>query len=149
MLMLIVKLLLTNESIWFVTDGRVTWQEQLSFLNTKDRASGMFTSLADSIGRSKGMLGINFEDFNSPNKILSPSFIVRDAWSYSSMKTVSPFLCVSCGRQYRRQKALIAHVKYECGKAPQFQCPYCSRRFTQNSSLRAHVRRKHPSFWND
>lgn len=134
--------------VCFYSDGSERWQEQLSFLNTKDCTSGMFTSLADNIGWSKGTLGINFEHFNSPTKLLSPSVIVRGAWSYSSMKTLGPFPCVSCGRQYRRRKALMAHVKYECGKTPQFQCSYCSRRFTQNSSLRAHVRRKHPSFWN-
>lgn len=121
----------------------------MSFLNTKDHTSGMFTSLADNIGWSKGTLGINFELSNSPAKLLSPSVSVRDAWHYSSMKTLGPFLCVSCGRNYRRRKALMAHMKYECGKAPQFQCPYCSCRFTQNSSLRVHVRRKHPSFWNN
>jgi DNA-directed RNA polymerase subunit RPC12/RpoP len=136
-------------SVWFVTDGNIRWQEQFTFLNTKDCTSGMFTSLHDNIGWPKGTLGINFEHFNSSTELMLPSVSVRDPWNYSSTKTLGSFPCVSCGRQYRRRKALMAHVKYECGKAPQFQCPYCSHRFTQNSSLRAHVRRKHPSFWND
>lgn len=134
-------------SILLVTGESRRWQHQVSLIDTKDWASRMSASLHGNIGRSQGSVEINFEHFNSATRFLLSSGSVSDAWSYCNTKTLGSFPCVSCGRQYRRRKALMAHVKYECGKAPQFQCPYCSHRFTQNSSLRVHLRRKHPSFW--
>jgi DNA-directed RNA polymerase subunit RPC12/RpoP len=138
----------TNQlSVWFVTDESRRWQDQLSLLDTKDLSSRMSVALHDSSSRSQRSIEINCEHFNSATRFLLSSGSVSDVWNYASTKTLGSFPCVSCGRQYRRRKALMAHVKYECGKAPQFQCPYCSHRFTQNSSLRVHLRRKHPSFW--
>ena len=140
----------TNQlSVCLVTGRSLRLRDQLSFLNTRDHSSRMPESHCGGIKLSQGSPGINLDHFNSATRYLLSSDSVSDVWSYSNTKTVGSFPCVTCGRQYRRLKALMAHVKYECGKAPQFQCPYCYHRFTQNSSLRAHIRRKHPSFWND
>lgn len=135
-------------SVCLVTDGSVRWQDQPSFLKTRDHSSRMPASHCSGIRTSHRSPGITFEHFNSTTGYLLSSDSVPDSWSCSNTKTVGSFPCITCGRQYRRLKALMAHIKYECGKAPQFQCPCCYHRFTQNSSLRAHIRRKHPSFWN-
>jgi hypothetical protein len=140
----------TNQlSVCLVTGRTVRCQDRLPFLNTRGHSSGMPASNCGDTRTSQGSQEINFECFNFATRYLFSSDSVPDAWSCSNTKTVGSFPCITCGRQYRRLKALMAHVKYECGKAPQFQCSYCYHRFTQNSSLRAHIRRKHPSFWND
>lgn len=39
----------------------------------------------------------------------------------------------NCGRSYKRvcrKHSLQRHLKYECGKPPQFQCVVCFKRFT-------------------
>ncbi|PSN32902.1 hypothetical protein C0J52_13322 [Blattella germanica] len=35
------------------------------------------------------------------------------------------FKCIKCDKVYTCKGNLTRHIKFECGKAPQFQCPYC------------------------
>ncbi|XP_069702164.1 longitudinals lacking protein, isoforms H/M/V-like isoform X18 [Periplaneta americana] len=124
-------------------DGSRGWEDQFSFNDIK-AFSSRTSSLQDNADRSQREIEINVEHLNSASKLLFSSNSVTDTLNYCS--SLESFLCVSCGRQYRRRKALTAHIKYECGKAPQFQCPYCPHKFTQNSSLRVHMKRKHTAF---
>ena len=55
----------------------------------------------------------------------------------------SEFTCPNCGRNYKHQKSLKAHLNYECGKEPQFACPVCPKRMKQRSSLYQHARIQH------
>jgi len=52
-----------------------------------------------------------------------------------------PYVCdkPGCGRGYKYKSGLFRHVKYECGKEPQFQCIVCHKRFTQQQSLKSHM----------
>lgn len=52
-----------------------------------------------------------------------------------------PYVCdrPGCGRGYKYKSGLFRHVKYECGKEPQFQCVVCQKRFTQQQSLKSHM----------
>nr|CAD7403789.1 unnamed protein product [Timema cristinae] len=52
------------------------------------------------------------------------------------------FPCSNCGKVYRYQRNMSYHMKFECGKEPQFQCPLCSLRMKQRRNLRRH---DHPS----
>ncbi|XP_049769251.1 longitudinals lacking protein, isoforms N/O/W/X/Y-like isoform X2 [Schistocerca cancellata] len=49
------------------------------------------------------------------------------------------FKCQSCNRSYRHHRDLVRHLKYECGKEPQFQCPHCLVRFTHKHTLKVHM----------
>ncbi|KAF6203301.1 hypothetical protein GE061_003719 [Apolygus lucorum] len=51
----------------------------------------------------------------------------------------SAHLCLRCLRQYKYKHALVRHVKFECGREPQFQCKVCLRKFKRSESLKLHV----------
>jgi uncharacterized C2H2 Zn-finger protein len=53
------------------------------------------------------------------------------------------FLCPKCCKVYRWKKSLLLHVRYECGKEPQFRCPYCPHRAKLKGNLLRHMKRKH------
>lgn len=45
----------------------------------------------------------------------------------------------NCGKTYMHKGSVNFHLKYECGKEPQFQCQVCEKRFTQRGSLKSHL----------
>lgn len=51
--------------------------------------------------------------------------------------------CPRCGRRYKLKSSLRNHIKWECGKEPQFQCPFCSYRAKQKMHVVRHVERMH------
>ncbi|XP_069702157.1 longitudinals lacking protein, isoforms H/M/V-like isoform X12 [Periplaneta americana] len=51
--------------------------------------------------------------------------------------------CSQCGKGYSNNGNLMRHLKFECGKEPQFQCPHCSLRTRHKSSLLSHMYCKH------
>ena len=53
--------------------------------------------------------------------------------------------CRGCGKVYSQRASLYRHLKYECGKEPQFHCPFCPHRAKQKSSLTTHIRMLHTS----
>ncbi|KAF2895315.1 hypothetical protein ILUMI_10858 [Ignelater luminosus] len=46
--------------------------------------------------------------------------------------------CRKCGKAYKLKSSLTNHVKYDCGKSPQFQCQHCTgeRRYIVNEEGR-------------
>ncbi|KAL1129439.1 hypothetical protein AAG570_013965 [Ranatra chinensis] len=53
------------------------------------------------------------------------------------------FVCLQCGRTYSYSQGLHRHLRYECGKEPQFQCPHCPHRSKQKESLNKHINEVH------
>jgi uncharacterized C2H2 Zn-finger protein len=53
------------------------------------------------------------------------------------------FQCTQCGKVYMSKGNLTRHLKFECGKEPQFQCPHCPLRTKHKSSLLTHIYCKH------
>lgn len=51
--------------------------------------------------------------------------------------------CDVCLKAYRYSNGLRRHLKYECGKEPQFQCPHCPYKAKQKVHLKSHVALKH------
>ncbi|XP_071449189.1 longitudinals lacking protein, isoforms A/B/D/L isoform X4 [Hetaerina americana] len=51
--------------------------------------------------------------------------------------------CGVCGKAYQRKDSLQRHVRWECGKEPQFQCPYCPQRSKHRIHVVRHIRRVH------
>ncbi|XP_060535629.1 zinc finger protein 2-like [Cylas formicarius] len=45
------------------------------------------------------------------------------------------FHCLGCSRSYKHEASLRKHMKYECGKPPQFACHICRRKFTQKDEF--------------
>lgn len=54
-----------------------------------------------------------------------------------------PEKCMDCGRGYQLRTSLLNHLKYECGKDPQFKCPQCDYRSKLKGNIKGHVKRKH------
>lgn len=46
-----------------------------------------------------------------------------------------------CGRKYKYRGGLMAHLRLECGKDPQFECDLCSKKFRHRSNLKTHYLR--------
>jgi len=44
-----------------------------------------------------------------------------------------------CGRKFKMQRSLGAHLKYECGLEPQFHCVVCNKRFKQQFTYKTHM----------
>ena len=58
--------------------------------------------------------------------------------------SLNTFHCIQCGKVYMSKGNLTRHLKFECGKEPQFQCPHCPIRTKHKSSLLTHIFCKHP-----
>jgi uncharacterized C2H2 Zn-finger protein len=54
-----------------------------------------------------------------------------------------PYKCPSCGKRYRYKKSLNKHVKWICGKEPQFRCNWCPRAFKQKYDYKTHMKMVH------
>lgn len=44
---------------------------------------------------------------------------------------------------YNYQTSLIRHIKFECGKSPQFPCPNCDYVAKHKHDLKKHVTKQH------
>ncbi|KAG8259265.1 hypothetical protein J6590_014734 [Homalodisca vitripennis] len=53
------------------------------------------------------------------------------------------YSCNTCGRSYKHYSAIYTHLRFECGKDPQFSCPHCPYRAKQKGNLRKHALLKH------
>ncbi|ENN73536.1 hypothetical protein YQE_09787, partial [Dendroctonus ponderosae] len=53
------------------------------------------------------------------------------------------FACKTCGRAYKRKSSLYNHMRWECGKEPQFKCSYCPYKGKQKIHFIMHVMAKH------
>ncbi|XP_049809532.1 zinc finger protein 2-like [Schistocerca nitens] len=53
------------------------------------------------------------------------------------------YRCHQCNRSYALKGSLARHLKFECGRDPQFECSFCHRRTKRKSSLVQHMFVKH------
>lgn len=51
---------------------------------------------------------------------------------------------LSCGKKFKYERNLVAHIKHECGKPPKFRCYYCNFRNHFKHVANQHSLRKHP-----
>lgn len=75
----------------------------------------------------------NLEQYRD-NYVVEPRSVLRN-----------PFKCDACGRSYRYHRSLSRHLKYECGKEPQFRCLLCPARYTHKHNLELHIGKTHSS----
>ncbi|KAG8259390.1 hypothetical protein J6590_014860 [Homalodisca vitripennis] len=62
------------------------------------------------------------------------------------ISNVGRHTCGKCGKEYTLKHNLVRHVRFECGKDPQFQCPQCPYKAKQKGTLKSHVLLKHKDF---
>lgn len=51
--------------------------------------------------------------------------------------------CEKCGKIYTAKASLSNHLRYECGKSPQFFCKLCSYKSHRKGNLERHVFTRH------
>ncbi|XP_069702165.1 longitudinals lacking protein, isoforms H/M/V-like isoform X19 [Periplaneta americana] len=49
------------------------------------------------------------------------------------------YKCPKCGRDYVHRRSLWQHMKFVCGKEPQFLCPYCPKKMNLKGNLKQHI----------
>lgn len=61
------------------------------------------------------------------------------------MRRIKNFYCPLCNRGYKYLRNMKSHMKYECGKEPQFACPVlgCLHRSKTKSNLKVHMIKMH------
>lgn len=55
----------------------------------------------------------------------------------------SSFVCKGCGKSYLHHSSVHKHIRFECGKEPQFKCTFCPHRSKLKSNLKKHLRNSH------
>lgn len=52
----------------------------------------------------------------------------------------SRFTCPnSCGKSYKNKRSIWSHLKFECGREPQFECFICLKKFKYKSNMAQHL----------
>ncbi|KAJ8924944.1 hypothetical protein NQ315_001107 [Exocentrus adspersus] len=73
--------------------------------------------------------------------------VVEDYDSYikklSAPQLLQKFQCLKCQKVYKHKHILKRHLKYECGKEPQFQCTICGHKNKRRYELSIHIKTKH------
>ncbi|KAF6202992.1 hypothetical protein GE061_003404 [Apolygus lucorum] len=80
------------------------------------------------------------QQFTCPHCSFTANKLVR---MKSHMYYSARFPCHQCPREYKNKSHLQRHLKYECGKPPQFHCPLCPYSAKLNFNLKSHLRVKH------
>lgn len=76
-----------------------------------------------------------FQHFNVP----------QDSLIFTKAKDTSKsgYCCPKCGKIYTWSYTMKRHLRFECGKEPQFQCRHCLNKFKRKCHLMSHVRNRH------
>lgn len=52
---------------------------------------------------------------------------------------VKKFRCEKCGKMYAWKQGLLNHVRFVCGKDPQFHCSVCTYKTHRKGNLMRHI----------
>ncbi|XP_050061549.1 longitudinals lacking protein-like isoform X5 [Aphis gossypii] len=82
-------------------------------------------------------------------RFLNAGFVVSPPSNTSSVdQKPSTFKCDNCSKSYRYKHGLWRHIRYECGKEPQFQCLFCPKMCKIKTNLTQHMRLRHYQLMN-
>nr|CAI5842180.1 unnamed protein product [Callosobruchus analis] len=86
-----------------------------------------------------------------PAHLALPMLLMRQSMENSMLSVgnikgdpeTTKVFCPNCGRAYKLKSSLRNHMKWECGKEPQFNCPYCPYKAKQKMHITRHIERMH------
>lgn len=69
------------------------------------------------------------------------SYLDVSEFTFTDGEGTLKFFCPkeNCQRTYKNKHHLIRHLRFECGKEPQFQCSVCYKRMRYRTSLKNHM----------
>lgn len=71
-----------------------------------------------------------------------------EMWLAASRNKSFRYPCPNqCGKMYIQRGSLTQHLKWECGKEPQFSCTMCFKKFSLRSNLQRHITLVHRLFF--
>nr|CAH7735846.1 unnamed protein product [Callosobruchus chinensis] len=91
------------------------------------------------------MSGMQYYDLN-PKLSDAICQTVSDLMLVLFLESPLMYNCPQCCKIYKHANNLNRHLRYECGKTPQFSCSLCPKAYTQKSSLKSHYFKHHHSF---
>ncbi|XP_032662663.1 longitudinals lacking protein, isoforms A/B/D/L-like isoform X3 [Odontomachus brunneus] len=77
---------------------------------------------------------------------MEPNTVLRQGLSTEKeliIQVKGGYQCRKCDRIFQRKYSLARHLRYSCGKEPQFKCLYCKYRCNLRSNVYRHVRLNH------
>ncbi|XP_075226176.1 uncharacterized protein LOC142327140 isoform X2 [Lycorma delicatula] len=86
------------------------------------------------------------DDLQSSNQERHFGHMMKKVWQSTKTQNIDyagSHICPRCGKRYSLKGNLTRHLRFECGKEPQFQCYVCLRTFTRNDTLTAHLKMLH------
>ncbi|XP_026481471.1 gastrula zinc finger protein XlCGF57.1-like [Ctenocephalides felis] len=70
-----------------------------------------------------------------------PSIASNVLYHFSSELSSKEWVCENCGKSYSTRGNLARHIKFECGKMPEFQCKLCNKQMHQKGNIIHHLKR--------
>nr|CAH7735840.1 unnamed protein product [Callosobruchus chinensis] len=95
------------------------------------------------ITKRKDALKVHVRTKHNPYRKWSMESSMLSASNIKSDPESPKVFCPKCGRAYKLKSSLRNHMKWECGKEPQFNCPYCSYKAKQKMHITRHIERMH------
>uniref|UniRef100_A0A8D9DVT2 Longitudinals lacking protein, isoforms A/B/D/L n=1 Tax=Cacopsylla melanoneura TaxID=428564 RepID=A0A8D9DVT2_9HEMI len=95
-----------------------------------------------------------------PDSDESPGGMTEDGAAQNRFSGIFPvqrsgyggYTCSMCKKLYKTRKTLQVHMRFQCGKDPQFRCPLCPKQAFQKVHIEMHVWGTHKmigwKYWN-
>jgi Zinc finger, C2H2 type. len=130
-----------------VTDTWVIQEDELNFeqIFLSGTSSTMATSQHQTVSEDNVAPNSADAQINVPDKTLTDNVQMQLPRVRSRQNANKAVLCPQCGKGYSNNGNLMRHLKFECGKEPQFHCPLCPLRTRHKSNLLSHMYCKHPA----
>jgi hypothetical protein len=130
-----------------VTDTWVIQEDELNFeqIFLSGTSSTVATSQHHTVSEDDTASNNADTQINVPDKMLMNKVQIQLPHVRSRQNGNKAVQCPQCGKGYSNNGNLMRHLKFECGKEPQFHCPLCPLRTRHKSNLLSHMYCKHPA----
>lgn len=120
--------------------------EKLNRLGNHVKQISVLNQTKESDWLSKEVKSFSVTDEGSTST--PPPSIMEPIVEVISSEEISKHICEQCGKLYKQKGTLAFHLRYECGKEPQFSCDFCNYKAKRKTSLNSHIAFKHKNMIN-